>query len=135
MTHLIGAWGGHSAEFLRILAVFTVFFFGLPMVLWPLRWAKVLGWKIPETVDLTVYFGRCLGCVICGLGLMTFCAASQPVLQPYFFSLLILLFVLMVVVHIYGAIRRIQPLSETVEILFWLTLVVLALLFYPVVIP
>ena len=34
-------------------------------------------------------------------------------------------------VHVYGAIRRIQPITETLEIGFWMILFGLNVLFYP----
>ena len=38
---------------------------------------------------------------------------------------------LMFVVHVYGAVKRIQPITETLEIGFWMILLVLNTLFYP----
>jgi hypothetical protein len=37
----------------------------------------------------------------------------------------------MTLVHIWGAVRRIQPVTETIEIAFWAGLVILGLLVYP----
>jgi hypothetical protein len=37
----------------------------------------------------------------------------------------------MVGVHIYGALKRIQPITETYEIGFWLSLAILTLMFWP----
>jgi hypothetical protein len=101
------------------------------MLFWPLRWAAVLGWRIPEHTHLAIYFGRCLGAVICVLGGFAFRVAAEPALQPFFFDLLLGSFALMVAVHVYGALKRIQPISETYEIGYWLLLFVLALMFYP----
>ncbi|MGO4002969.1 hypothetical protein ABVN23_17945 [Pseudomonas fluorescens] len=49
----------------------------------------------------------------------------------YAFDILFVVFSLMFVVHVYGALKRIQPLSETLEIGFWAVLLVLNVLFYP----
>lgn len=38
---------------------------------------------------------------------------------------------LMVIVHVVGAVQRVQPLTETIEIGFWLAMAVLGVLFYP----
>ena len=38
---------------------------------------------------------------------------------------------LMIAVHGYGGLRGIQPLSETLEIVYWALLIILTLLFYP----
>jgi hypothetical protein len=40
-------------------------------------------------------------------------------------------FTLMFFVHVYGAIKKIQPITETLEIGFWMILFVLNILFYP----
>ena len=52
-------------------------------------------------------------------------------MQPFFFQIAIANFGLMVAVHAWGALRRIQPWTESAETFLWLGLVVLALLFYP----
>jgi len=44
---------------------------------------------------------------------------------------MILVFVGMTLVHVVGAIQRIQPVTETIEIAFWAGLVLLGLAFYP----
>ena len=38
----------------------------------------------------------------------------------------------MVVLHIYGAIKKIQPITETLEIGLWVGLLFLSLAFYPI---
>ena len=128
----MGVWGHHAGSFLYVLATGTLGLFGLPMLFWPLRWAAVLGWRVPEHTHLPIYFGRCLGAVICVLGAFAFRAAGDPALQPFFFDLMLGNFALMVAVHAYGGLKRIQPVSETYEIGYWLTLFAAALLFYPV---
>jgi hypothetical protein len=124
-------WSAQAGTFLLILAGATVLLFGLPMFLWPLRWAGALGWRIPEHTHLTIYFGRCLAAVILVLGAFALRVARAPELQPFFFDMMLGAFGAMVIVHVWGALRRIQPLSETVEIAFWAALFVLALLFHP----
>jgi hypothetical protein len=128
---MTGLWSAHAGTFLVVLACATLVLFGLPMFLWPLRWARVLGWRIPEDTHLAIYFGRCLASVILVLGVFAFRAARTPALQPFFFDMMLGAFGAMVVVHVWGALRRIQPLSETVEIAFWAGLFALALLFHP----
>lgn len=49
----------------------------------------------------------------------------------YAFDILFVVFALMFVVHVYGAVKRIQPVTETLEIGFWMILFVLNILFYP----
>ena len=128
---MIGIWSAHAGTFLVILAIATLLLLGVPMFFWPLRWATALGWRIPDHTHLAIYFGRCLGGVVLVLGAFAFRAASTPSLQPFFFDILLDASGIIAVVHAWGAIRRIQPLSETIEIAFWLALFGLGLLFHP----
>ncbi len=90
-------------------------------------------WEIPQETDLAVYFGRCLGAFICIVELIAFRAALTGESVALAFDVLIAVFCFMLVVHIYGAIKKIQPITETLENLLWLTFLVLTLGFYPVV--
>lgn len=128
---MIGFWGNHSTVYLYVIIVGTIIFFGLPMLINPLSWARVLKWEIPEKTDLTIYFGRCLGAVICVMASFGLKATENIILQQYFFKLLICNFILMVLVHLYGWLKKIQPLTETIEIIYWTGLIILTLLFYP----
>jgi hypothetical protein len=81
----------------------TTAVFALPIFLVPLKWARWFGWTIPQQTDLAVhFFGRCLGAFI------------------------------LIVVHVWGALLRIQPISETLEIGMYSGLALLTILFYPV---
>ena len=113
-----------------VVSIGTLALFGLPLTLFPLRWARVLGWRIPEHTHLAVYFGRCLGGVICAIAWFAIMATSNPLLLEFFYQMMLLLFVAMVLVHVYGAVKRIQPVSETIEIIYWAVLIVVTLLFY-----
>ena len=128
---MLGIWSAHAALFLQIFGAGVILLFGLPMVLQPLTWARWLRWRIPEQTHLAIYFGRCLGAIACVLGVMAWSAAAQPAVQPFFFNILAGSTGAMVLVHVWGALRRIQPLTETLEIPFWLALCLLALAFYP----
>jgi len=128
---MIGRWGSRSATYLRVLAVGTLLAFGLPMLISPLRWAEALGWQIPGETDLAIYFGRCLASLVCVLGVMGLRVARSRPLQPLFFDILLGATAFMTAVHAYGALRGIQPTSETIEIAFWALLVLLTLLFHP----
>tara|TARA_R110001599_G_scaffold234579_1_gene433741 strand:- start:1827 stop:2129 length:303 start_codon:yes stop_codon:yes gene_type:complete len=88
-------------------------------------------WRVPEDTDLAVYFGRCLGAFILVIELLMFRALLDPEIRIFVFDTLYAVFLLMLFVHIYGAIRRIQPITETLEIGLWLLLFVLNTLFYP----
>lgn len=134
----LGLWYEYARACMLWLSVGALVFFGLPMMLWPLRWAKLLGWTIPgstgapEDAHLAIYFGRTLGMVTCALATVGLCVLDHPTLWPLFFNLNILIFLANTAVHAWGAIRRIQPLSETLEIPYWFALAVLLYLFYPV---
>ena len=129
---MTGQFATHSADFLRVVAVLTLVAFAIPISLAPLRWAKVLRWKIDANPDLALYFGRCLGAVALVLVWGAWHAADHPPLQPFYFSIFIGITGLLTLVHIVGAVQRVQPWTETAEIPFWGGLMVLALLFSPV---
>jgi hypothetical protein len=128
---IIGQLQGYTALFLLTLALGTSILFGIPLLFTPLAWAKILGWQISDSDHLSLYLGRCLGGLICVLSLMALIASVNHEVQPFFFQILISNYIILILIHIYGAIRRIQPLSETLEIGLWLGLLLLTLLFYP----
>jgi hypothetical protein len=129
---MIGTYGEHSGEFLQIVAVLTLLAFALPISLAPLAWAKVLRWQVDPTPHLALYFGRCLGVVALVLVGAAWHAAAHVELQPFYFAIFIGVTTLLTLVHVVGALQRVQPWTETAEIPFWGGLVLLALLFYPV---
>jgi hypothetical protein len=128
---MIGAWSSASDLFLRLIALGSLALLALPLLLVPLAWARVLRWPLPDETRLAIYFGRCLGAVIGVLASFAFVAAGEPPVQPFFFQIAIANFALMVGVHAWGALRHIQPWTESAETLVWLGLVALALLCYP----
>ena len=42
------------------------------------------------------------------------------------------IFVGMILLHVYGAIRKTQPITETIEIGLWVVLSLVTLCFYPI---
>jgi hypothetical protein len=131
---VIGLWSEQASGFLVAVSVFALLTLGLPMLVAPLTWARWLRWPIPESTDgrnLSIYFGRCLGAVICVQTIVVLFNAADAGLQPVLFAILIGEFALMVAVHVWGAVRGIQPRSETLETFAWVGLLVLALLFLP----
>ena len=127
---MIGMWSVHSASFLYFAGIGIIIALA-PMALWPLQWARLIGWSIPADNHLAVYYGRCLACVACAVGAFAVVAADRPVLVAFYFPVLLTSWMLMVAVHAYGAVRKIQPIGETYEIALWAGLVVLTLLFWP----
>ncbi len=128
---MIGMYSSHSQLYLLVLASITSLVFALPLLLVPLTWARLMQWKIPEDTDLAVYFGRCLGAFVVGVDLMGFLGAFYPQRQQAIFEVLYFVSISMIVVHVYGAWRRIQPMTETIEIAFYALLLLLTLLFQP----
>ena len=128
---MIGLWKTYSTEYLYVISVGTILLFGLPLLIAPIQWAKVLKWTIPDHQHLAIYFGRCLGGIICVMAFYGFMSTLDPGTMKFFFDFILLNFIAMVLIHVYGAMKKIQPKSETIEIIYWLFLVVVTLLFYP----
>jgi hypothetical protein len=124
-------WGSHAQAFLLVLMLVTTAAFALPIFLAPLAWATRLGWRIPEHTDLAVYFGRCLGAFILVVELLMLRAVLTGSGLVFTFQVLIAVAVLMTIVHIWGALQRVQPISETLEIGMYAGLGALTVLFYP----
>lgn len=129
---MIGIWGIYASPFLVLIGIVMIAAL-LPMALWPLRWARVIGWRIPADNHLAIYYGRCLGAVAAAVGVFGIIAAQQPATLVFYYPFVLVLWLLMVAAHIWGAVKRIQPLTETLEIGFWGGLAVLTLLFWPAV--
>jgi hypothetical protein len=113
------------------MAVTTVVF-ALPIFLVPLKWARWFGWTIPQQTDLAVYFGRCLGAFILIVEFLMLRAAVSGTGLIFTFQVLLAVSAFMIVVHVWGALLRIQPISETLEIVMYSGLALLTILFYPV---
>lgn len=127
----LGIWGAHARACLLWFSLGGLLLFGLPLLLQPLRWAKMLGWTALAQDHLAIYFGRTLGMITCALSAVNLASLDHPVVWPLLFNLNILIFMANVLVHAWGAIRRIQPVAETWEIPYWFMLAVLQYLFYP----
>ena len=128
---MIGIWSAHAQTFMLVFAILALFAFVIPMIFAPMFWARMLLWNIPEDTDLAVYSLRSLGSLGLAVLLITFRAAISGEGLLLIYELFVPFFALMVLVHFYGAIKKIQPITETLEIGFWLVLLVLALCFMP----
>ena len=128
---MIGIWKSYSDVYLVVAGVAMLIAFGLPLTLVPLRWARVLRWEIPQPENLVVFLGRSLGIFISLVAVFAFKATGVPAARPFFFDFILWLFVTMIVLHAYGAIRKTQPITETVEIALWIVLLLVTLCFYP----
>ena len=129
---MIGMYSSHSQLYLLVLASLTTLFFALPLLLVPLTWARLMRWKIPEETDLAVYFGRCLGAFVVGVDAMGFLGAFYPQRQQAIFEVLYFVSISKIAVHLYGAWRRIQPRTDTLESAFYAMMLLLTVLFQPI---
>jgi hypothetical protein len=128
---MIGIWSGGAQQFLLVLAVSTTLFFAIPIFFVPMRWAKLMLWTIPGHTDLAVYFGRCLGAFVLMMELMMLRAGLNGTGIPMVFEIMTIIWVFMIVVHVWGWLAKIQPITETLEIGFWVLLLALTLAFWP----
>jgi hypothetical protein len=128
---MLGLWSTHSHGFLLALVAVTTPVFALPIFLVPLRWARVFQWRVPADTDLAVYFGRCLGAFILIVEALMLRAGLTGEGLALVYQQLLAIAALMVLVHVWGALRRIQPWTETLEIGMYAGMFVLAALFYP----
>ena len=128
---MLGLWNAHAQTYLLVVVAATTPAFALPIFLVPLRWARVLGWRVPEHTDLAVYFGRCLGAFVLIIEALMLRAGLTGEGLLYAYQVIVAVAAMMVLVHIWGALQRIQPLLETLEIGMYGGLGILALLFWP----
>jgi hypothetical protein len=120
-----------SSAFLIGAGVVGLTAFGIPLFLAPLRWARVLRWRIPSDTDLTVYLGRSLGALAVAVGVSALRAARRPEENRIVFEVAFLTGALLAGVHVWGALLRRQPWTETAEIGFWSAMAAAAVLAYP----
>lgn len=128
---MIGVWSEFGHQYLVAWAIVTLVVFTIPLFCAPIAWAKILQWNIPDDTDLAIYFGGCLGGVglaICAVALHAGLTGEGAIVV---FNLLFGVFGFLTIAHIWGAIKGIQPITETIEIVFWFGLVLLNAAFYP----
>jgi len=128
---VIGIWGAYTNVFLIIAGVAMLVAFGLPLTLVPLGWARLFRWEVPQSRNLVVFLGRSVGIFISLMAISAFKVTQVPNAQPFFFDLMLWIFAGMILLHVYGALRKIQPVTETLEILLWVVLCLITLGFYP----
>jgi hypothetical protein len=128
---MIGVWNAYLPIYLYVVAIGMLIGFGLPLLLAPIRWARLFRWEIPQPTQLAAFLGQSVGVFICVLAAFAFRAANTPAVQPFFFDMLLWIIAGSIVIHVYGAIKRAQPITETIEILGWVLLLLATLAFYP----
>jgi hypothetical protein len=93
--------------------------------------ARRLRWGVPEDTDLTVYLGRSLGAVATAFSVGGLLAARDPRRHRIVFPIAGVTGFLLTGVHVWGAIQRKQPWTETAEIAFWGAMTAGAVAAYP----
>lgn len=112
--HPLASW------FLLLSVVFFVVVYGVPLCVAPLRWARWFQWELPTgNNDLTIYFGRCTGALAVTIIVMAIQGISDPKGHLMVFDFIALACGLLTVLHIWGAIQRMQPWTETAEIVMY----------------
>jgi hypothetical protein len=103
------------AVLLLVTVVVVVLAYGIPLALCPLRWARVIGWPIPDDVRLARYFGRSLGAFVLAVAAFVAYLALHPPLDRLGAGVTGLGLVLVSLPHFWGMVERSQPLFETIE--------------------
>jgi len=120
-----------SSIFMLVEAIGLVLLLGLPLLIVPMSWGRVLGWKVPEQTDLANYLGRSLGGVALSIAAVGFLAARDPWQYRAVFDLVILIGILLTGVHVWGFIKKAQPMIENIEIAVWPLVSFVAWYLYP----
>lgn len=128
---MVGVWSAYAQLYLLVLAAVTTVVFALPIFVVPLTWARWFTWTLPAETDLAVYFGRCLGAFVLVIEVMLVRAGLGGEGLTFIFQILIMIAAMMVLVHVWGALLRIQPFIETLEIGMYGAMLLSALAFYP----
>jgi hypothetical protein len=129
---MIGIWQTYADVYLIVAGAAMLLGFGLPLTLFPIYWARFFRWEMPSRKKFTLFLERSVGIFIIVMSIFAFIASQQSVqIMRFFFDMMLVTFAGMILLHIYGAIRRIQPTAENLEIILWVVLSVVTLLFYP----
>jgi hypothetical protein len=129
---MIGIWASYNNVFLIVAGLTMLVTFGLPLTLVPMSWARVFRWELPQPQNLTKFLGQSVGVFITIMAIFSFKVTQTPEAKPFFFDLMLWIFGGMILLHVYGAIRKTQPVTETLEILMWVALSTITLCFYPI---
>ncbi len=128
---MIGIWNSYLNIYLYVVAVAMLIGFGLPLLLVPIQWARMFRWEIPQQEQLAAFLGRTVGVFICVLAIFALKAANNPAAQHFFVDMLLWINAGSLLIHVYGAIKKAQPITETIEIVVWVLLFFATLAFYP----
>jgi len=120
-----------SSIFMVVGATAFLLFISLPLLISPMRWARRIGWKIPEDTDLANYLGRSLGGLLLPVTILLYIGARDPWEYRVVFDLVILATIFAAGVHFYGFLKRSQPIIEHLEVFMYVALALVAWYFYP----
>jgi uncharacterized protein YjeT (DUF2065 family) len=120
-----------ASWFLWIAPSLFLLLYGLPLLLAPFAWARAFRWATNERDDLARYFGRCLGAVAIAICLACLRAAPHPRANAILFQLIAGAGFLLTIVHVWGAVERRQPWTETAEIALYAALTAVSLWLAP----
>ncbi len=128
---MVGIWQSYSDIYLYVAAAAMLISFGLPLLIAPVSWARVFRWQVPDEQRLVLFLGRSMGVFIALMSIFAVQAVRTPAAKPFFFDMMLFTFAAMLVLHVVGAIRKTQPVTETAEIGLWVVLFIVTLCFYP----
>jgi hypothetical protein len=128
---MIDAAAPAASWFLWIAPAPFLVLYALPILLVPFRWARAFRWTVNERDDLALYFGRCTGALAVALCVACLRAAAHPRDHVDLFDLLAVAGALLTAIHVWGALERRQPWTETVEIALYATVTICALALRP----
>ena len=129
---MLGIYADYATTYLWLLGSITTLTFAIPLFFTLCSGRGLCCGSYRRKPDLAEYFGRCVGAFVLVVEFFIFRAAYNGTGLAFTFQMLMLVFVLMLLVHLYGAIRKIQPITETLEIGLWAFLLVVSWLCYPV---
>lgn len=128
---MIGMWSSTLHIYLYVVAIAMLIGFGFPLLLVPIHWARVFRWEIPQEKQLATFLGRSVGVFVIVLAIFAYRAANTPEVQRFFFDMLLWITAGSLLIHVYGALKKAQPITETIEIGLWILLFITTLAFYP----
>jgi hypothetical protein len=116
---------GWISVLLAVVGVGFLVGYAVPLLVAPFVWARRFGWVVPEERHLALYLGRCVGGLALVITFLSLRAAFAPRAHVEAIELLIGTGMIMTLVHVVGALQRVQPIAETVEIILYGVLTIL----------
>jgi hypothetical protein len=105
-AHMTGIWAASAQTYLLVLATTATLFFAIPIFVQPLKWARLMLWRVPAETGLAIYFGRCLGAFILVIEILMFRAGLYGTGLVLVFKTMMTVWLFMVAVHLRGLDQR-----------------------------